>query len=259
MELCALRGVENQMLDAVMKALSQMFSPPFRALLLKAIALALVLVALIGIGVHRLLVWLALLGENWAESVLGATAHAPLAIFAWILSVAAGVGIILGSVFLMPAVTALVGSFFVDDIALEVERQHYPDEPVGTPLPALRAILEGGKTALLAVATYLIAVPTLLIAGLGAIIFFVATSYLLGREYFELAAMRYRSAAAAKMLRKRNQGEVFIAGMFIAAFVSIPIVNLATPLFAMALMVHMHKRTMIGGQPAIDDGGRLLS
>ena len=30
--------------------------------------------------------------------------------------------------------------------------------------------------------------------------------------------------------------------MLIAAFVSIPIVNLATPLFAMALMVHVHKR-----------------
>jgi CysZ protein len=253
------RGWRTTMLDAVIKALSQMFSPPFRALLLKAMGLALVLVVLVGIGVHRLLVWLASLGENWAESVLGATAHAPLAMLAWILSVAAGLGIILGSVFLMPAVTALVGSFFVDDIALAVERHHYPDEPVGTPLPLLRAILEGGKTALLAVVVYLIAVPSLLIAGLGAIIFFIATAYLLGREYFELAAMRYRSAAQAKMLRKRNQGAVFIAGMFIAAFVSIPIVSLATPLFAMALMVHMHKRTMIGGQPTIGDGARLLS
>jgi uncharacterized protein involved in cysteine biosynthesis len=191
--------------------------------------------------------------------VLGATAHSPLVMFAWILSVAAGFGVILGSVFLMPAVTALVGSFFVDDIALEVERRHYPDEPVGTPLAPWRAILEGGKTALLTVVVYLIAVPALLVAGLGAVIFFIATAYLLGREYFELAAMRYRPAGEAKMLRKRNQATVFIAGLFIAAFVSIPIISLATPLFAMALMVHVHKRTMIGGRPAIDDGGRLLS
>jgi len=33
-----------------------------------------------------------------------------------------------------------------------------------------------------------------------------------------------------------------MAGLLIAMFVSIPIVNLATPLFAMAMMVHMHKR-----------------
>jgi len=32
------------------------------------------------------------------------------------------------------------------------------------------------------------------------------------------------------------------AGLLIALFVSIPIVNLATPLFAMAMMVHLHKR-----------------
>ena len=236
------------MLDAVVKALSQMLSPSFRALLLKAIALALLLIVLIGIGVHRLLVWLAALAENWAEDTLGAIAHAPLAILAWIFSLAAGVGIIVGSVFLMPAVIALVGSFFVDDLALEVERRHYPDEPVGTPLPFLPAMLQGTRTALLAVAIYIIALPSLLIAGLGAVIFFIAAAYLLGREYFELAAMRYRSAAHAKMLRKQNQGMVFIAGLVIAAFVSIPIISLATPLFAMALMVHVHKRIMIGGQ-----------
>src|SRR5713101_1686667 len=132
------------MIEAAIKALSQMLSPPFRALLLKAVGLALVLIVLVGIGVHRLLIWLASLGENWAESVLGATAHAPLVMLAWILSVPAGLGIILGSVLLMPAITALVGSFFVDDIALEVERRYYPDEPVGTRLPPLRAILEGG-------------------------------------------------------------------------------------------------------------------
>jgi uncharacterized protein involved in cysteine biosynthesis len=174
--------------------------------------------------------------------VLGGAAHMPLLILAWFLSIAAALGIIAGSIFLMPAVTALVGSFFVDDIALEVERSHYPGDPVGTALPLPRAMLEGVKTALLTVLVYLIAVPFLLFAGAGAVIFFVATAYLLSREYFELAAMRFRPVAEAKRLRKLHQGTVFVAGLLIAAFVSIPIVNLATPLFAMAFMVHMHKR-----------------
>jgi len=242
------------MLDAVIKALLQMFSPPLRTLLLKAMGLALVLVVFTGVAIHRLLAWLAGLGEGWAENVLGAAAHMPLAIVAWILSVTAGLGIIVGSVFLMPAITALVGSFFVDDVALEVERSHYPDEPVGTPLAPWRAVLQGGKTALLAVLVYLIAAPALLVGGIGAVIFFIATAYLLGREYYELAAMRYRSPAQAKALRKANQDTVFIAGMFIAAFVSIPIASLATPLFAMALMVHVHKRTTRAVKQAIDGG-----
>jgi uncharacterized protein involved in cysteine biosynthesis len=45
-----------------------------------------------------------------------------------------------------------------------------------------------------------------------------------------------------------HQGTVFIAGLFIAAFVSIPILNLATPLFGMAFMVHVHKR-LVGTRP----------
>jgi CysZ protein len=237
------------MLDAAIKALSQILSPPFRAVLLKSIGLALVLVVIVGIAVHRLLIWLAGFGETWAENALGPAAHTPLVILAWMLSVAAGLGLLVGSIFLMPAVTALVGGFFVDDIALEVERVHYPGEPVGSPLPFGRAMLEGGKTALFALVVYLLALPSLLIAGLGFIIFFVASAYLLGREYFELAAMRYHPVRLAKMLRKDNQARVFTAGLLIAAFVSIPIVNLATPLFAMALMVHVHKRVTVTGRP----------
>jgi CysZ protein len=230
------------MLDAAVKALAQMLSPPFRSVLWRSVALALVLIVLIGIALQRLLTWLATAGESWAESLLGASAHTPLEILAWILAIAAGLGVIVGSVFLMPAVTALVGSFFVDEIALEVERTHYPGEPVGTALPLPRAVIEGVKTALLTILVYLIAVPFLLFAGFGAVIFFVATAWLLSREYFELAAMRFHPVAEAKRLRKTHQSRVFLAGLFIAAFVSIPIVNLATPLFAMAFMVHVHKR-----------------
>jgi CysZ protein len=230
------------MLDAAAQALSQMFSPPFRAVLLRSIGLALILIIIIGIGLHDLLAWLAGAGEGYAENALGPNAHAPLAVLAFVLTIAASLGIVVGSIFLMPAVTALVASFFVDDIARAVERSRYPGEPEGKPLPLARALIEGVRTALLAVVVYLVALPFLLFAGFGAVIFFFCTAYILGREYFELAAMRYRPVAEARALRKRHQGTVFVAGLFIAAFVSIPIVNLATPLFGMAFMVHMHKR-----------------
>jgi CysZ protein len=159
-----------------------------------------------------------------------------------IIAVAAALGIVVGSVFLMPAVTALVASFFADEIAAEVERSHYPQDPLGTPVPLARAALEGIKTALLAVAVYLVAAPSLLLVGFGAVIFFFATAFLLGREYFELAAMRFHPPADAKRLRRLHSSTVFLAGMFIAGFVSVPVLNLATPLFGVALMVHMHKR-----------------
>jgi uncharacterized protein involved in cysteine biosynthesis len=64
--------------------------------------------------------------------------------------------------------------------------------------------------------------------------------------------MRHLPVAEAKHLRKARSGTVFVAGMFIAAFVSIPIVNLAAPLFAMAFMVHMYKRMKIDPRRLMD-------
>jgi CysZ protein len=139
-------------------------------------------------------------------------------------------------------VTAFVGSFFVDEIAEHVEATYYWADTPGVALPFMRALLEGVKTALLTIVVYVLALPFVFFAGIGLVILFLANAYLLSREYFELAAMRFRPPAEAKALRRAHRGEVFFAGLFIAGFVSIPIVNLATPLFAMALMVHVHKR-----------------
>jgi CysZ protein len=230
------------MLDAAVKALAQMFSPPFRKILLKSAGIALLLIVVAAIGLHRVLVWFAESGQGWVATTFGVTTTTPLWVLSWLLSVAAAVGIIVGSIFLMPAVTGLMASFFADEVAEQVERRHYPGDPPGHALPMVPAALQGIKTALLAVLVYLIAMPSLLLAGFGAVIFFLATAFLLGREYFELAAMRFRAPADAKKLRKANQSTVFLAGMFVAAFVSIPVLNLATPLFGTAFMVHMHKR-----------------
>ncbi len=237
------------MLEDAIKALAQMLSPPLRAVLWKSVGLALALIVVVAIGLDRLIIWLVGQGDASLENTLGPHAHMPATAIAWLLSIAAGLGIVVGSVLLMPAVTAFVASFFADEIAQEVEREHYAADPPGVALPLWLALIEGGKTALLAVVVYVCAVPFLLLAGFGAVIFFLATAWLLGREYFELAAMRFHPPREAKLLRQRNAATVYGGGLLIAAFVSIPVVNLATPLFAMALMVHVHKR--VGGAKLI--------
>ncbi|MCA1401368.1 sulfate transporter family protein [Bradyrhizobium sp. BRP56] len=230
------------MFAAAVKALSQILSPPMRSILWRSIGLALVLITVLAIGLQRLLSWFADTGEVWAEGMLGPSFHSTLHVLSWIVSISAGLGVVLGGIFLMPAITSLVASLFVDDVADHVEREHYPADHPGVALPVTLATIEGVKTALLTILVYLVALPFVLFAGAGFIIFFLATAWLLGREYFELAAMRFRSPDDAKAMRKENAATVFTAGLFIAAFVSIPIVNLATPLFGMAFMVHMYKR-----------------
>lgn len=245
------------MVDAALKALSQMMSPAMRSILWRSIGLALVLIVVLAIGLQRLLSWFATYGEVWLEGLLGPSWHSSLEVLAWIISIAAGLGVVFGSVFLMPAITSLVASFFVDDVADVVEREYYPAERPGTALPFNQAIFEGIKTALLTILVYLVALPLVFLAGAGFLIFFLAAAWLLGREYFELAAMRFRSPEDAKAMRRDNAATVFTAGLFIAAFVSIPVVNLATPIFAMAFMVHMHKR-LSGPRPELIEPARQM-
>jgi CysZ protein len=230
------------MIDAAINALSQMFTQPLRRVLLKAVGLALLLIVIMGIVMQRILAAMAEHGATWAEQSSGFAPHAVWATLAWVLSIMATLGIVTGALFLMPAVTAFVGSFFVDEVAEVVERTHYPAEPAGRALPLFRALYEGIVIALLSLVVYLCALPFVLFAGLGFIILFLANAYLLSREYFELAAMRFRPPAEAKAMRKANAAYVFLAGLVIAVFVSIPVLNLATPIFAMAFMVHIHKQ-----------------
>jgi CysZ protein len=238
------------MIEAAVMALSQILSPPMRSILWRSIGVALVLITVLAVGLQRLLSWFATYGEGWAETMLGPGFHTPLNVLAWVVSIAAGLGVVLGGIFLMPAITSLVASFFVDDVADLVEREHYPAERPGVALPMGLAVSEGVRTALLTILVYLIALPFVIAAGAGFLIFFVATAWLLGKQYFELAAMRFRPPVEARLMRKDNAATVFTAGLIIAAFVSIPIVNLATPLFGMAFMVHMHK-LLSGSRPEL--------
>jgi CysZ protein len=233
------------MIEAAGKAFADLFTQRLRRVLLKSIGLALLLIVLIGIGLHHLLAALAESGATWAEQTTGFAPHAAWSALAFVLSVMAGLGIVTGALFLMPAVTAFVGSFFVDEVADVVERGHYPADAPGKALPFFRALIEGIKIALVALVVYVFALPFIFFAGLGIVILFLANAYLLSREYFELAAMRFRAPGEAKAMRKAHATYVFLSGLVIAVFVSIPLLNLATPIFAMAFMVHVHKKLSV--------------
>ena len=46
----------------------------------------------------------------------------------------------------------------------------------------------------------------------------------------------------AARMRREHRGTVLAAGALMAGVVLVPVVNLLTPLFGVALMVHLHKR-----------------
>ena len=70
-------------------------------------------------------------------------------------------------------------------------------------------------------------------------VFFAANGYILGREYFELVALRRVQPQEAKRLRKENKREILISGLVIALLLTVPVVNLLAPVIGVAVMVHL--------------------
>jgi CysZ protein len=77
--------------------------------------------------------------------------------------------------------------------------------------------------------------------GVGSAVTLVADAWLLGREYFELAALRHMSAGAVDEMRKRHRFAILGAGLLIAMLSLIPGFDLIAPLFGAGLMVHVFK------------------
>ncbi len=224
-------------LEAARAASSHLFSASFRGVLLKSLGLTLLALAAAWFALKQIFEWLAL---PWLEALLpGLPAWAGwLGIVA---AFAAGIGLALALALLIAPVTAIVAGLFLDDVAELVERTDYPDDPPGRALPALASLVLSLKFFCVVVAGNLMALMLLVVPGVNIGVFFLVNGYLIGREFFEFAAMRFRSEVEAKALRRRNSGTVFLAGLVIAAFMAVPLLNLLSPLFACAMMVHLHK------------------
>ncbi len=224
-------------IDAAWKALNRLFTPQFRSVFWKTLGLTLLLLAGLWATIRQIFFAFA---WPWMEQLLpGMPEWAGwLGIVA---AVIAGLGLALALALMIAPVTALVAGLFLDDAAEVVEREDYPADPPGTPLPLGRSMIASLKFLGVVVLGNIVALILLFVPGVNLIAFFVINAYLLGREFFEFAAMRYRSETEAKALRSEYGVTVFLAGLVIAGFMAIPIVNLLTPLFAATMMVHLHK------------------
>jgi CysZ protein len=86
-----------------------------------------------------------------------------------------------------------------------------------------------------------LAVLPMVFFGVGAFVLIAANAYLLGREYFEMVAMRHMPIEEAKALRKENSPTVFIAALLPALMSIVPFVNLLVPLFSTSYFTHLFK------------------
>ena len=214
------------MLNAVLLALRDIPTPPFRAVLLKSIGLTLALLAVVWIGTFAAAEHFATtLPENWRTAVDWLT----------------GLLLFVGLGFLVAPVTALFAGLYADEVAEVVERTRYPEDRPGVSQPLMTGLVQALRFTAFVVLVNIAMLPLLFLPGLNIPVFLVVNAYLLGREYFEQVAMRFRPPEAARALRSAHSGKVMLGGLSIALLLAIPILNILTPLYATALMVHVVK------------------
>jgi CysZ protein len=214
------------MLTALFRALGDLASPEFRSILFKAFGLSVALFFTIFLAVQALFWSLTFTSTPWLESVA---------------EIGASLGLFVAFFFLMAPVIAMFAGLYLDSVAEKVEAQHYAAHPPGKPQPFLKGLVLAIQFGLIVLVVNVLALP-LVFTGLGAIVLVVINAYLLSREYFELAAMRFMAPADAKQLRKDNAVSIFTAGIIPALMALVPILNLTVPLFATSYFVHLFKQ-----------------
>jgi len=229
------------LIQAAFAAVRQVFSAPLRAILWKSLGLTVGILVVVWFGLTQAI--------NWFLSQHHLSVDYPfldtLAVFF------AGAGLFVGLAYVMPAVSILVAGYFLDDAAEIVERTDFPGDPPGVALPLGTAMFYAVRFAGLALLVNLVALILFFVPGVNLVAFFGANAYLLSREYFELAAGRFRPMAEAGAMRRHYGGTTLLAGVLLAGLMVVPVLNLVTPLFGIALMVHVHKglsrRTPVAG------------
>lgn len=210
-----------------MAAAAQIFTPPFRKVLWKTLALTLALLALAWVGLEKLIV-----------ALLALPIAAPYPWVTTVLTIIGGVGLVIGLAFLVTPVSFIVAGLFFDELAEHAEVELDP-AGAGRAMPLGDAVWVAVQFAAVALAVNLVALLLLFVPGVNALAFFGANAYLFGRGYFELAALRHLPAPEVARLRRANELQLFVAGLVMAGMLAIPFVNLLTPLFGTAFMVRI--------------------
>lgn len=223
------------MFASARKAFAMIFNGAFFGVVFRAIFLTLALFFLLLIGLQYGLHYIPPLPVHGLNALI---------------DVLASLLLIVVFVFLGAPVSAFFATLFLDGIARDVEKKYYPADAPSSGAPFWGSLLTGLRlTGWVIVVTLALLPVDISLPGIGSAATIAADGWLLGREFFELVALRHMSKGAADTMRKRHSFAIYGAGVLIALFSAIPVVNFIAPLFGAAFMVHVFKRLQHEDRP----------
>jgi uncharacterized protein involved in cysteine biosynthesis len=213
------------MVIAFFRAVGALSEPPMRRVVALSFALAVLTFALLWLTIAAILYHAAFFDSrllNWLVNLLGGLA-------------------VLGLTWLFfPAAVTLIMSFYLERVAAAVEAVDYPGRGPPRPQPVGEIVSITLRLTLLTLLLNLLVLPVyLLVPGINLFLFLALNGYLFGRGYFEVVALRRLDMGAARRVRSRFAGRIFLGGVVIAGLFALPLVNLVAPVIATAFMLHI--------------------
>lgn len=122
-----------------------------------------------------------------------------------------GAGVVILAVVLAPTISMIVGSMLFDIAAARVEK--VVGLPPGRMVSVGEGLANGLRIAWLPLVLNIATLPLLFIPVVNIVWFVTLNGYLMGREYFSLAAVRRMPFDEARRLRTRHRLSVFFVGL----------------------------------------------
>lgn len=220
-------GSDPGMLSAYLRALGQIGEPRIVGLCIKAAALAVLVFALLWAAVWWTLDHTTVTELGWLDTVVDWLGILATPLLAW---------------FLFPTAFSATLSLFLEAVARAVEQRHYRDLPPAPGLPFWTALLASLRFLVVLLLANLLLLPLLLLPVLFPAAYYLANGYLIGREYFELVALRRLDPPRAAALRRQHGFETLLFGIATAVLLTVPFVNLVVPVVGTMAMVHLIER-----------------
>ena len=213
------------MLIAFLRAVGALAAPPMRRVVALSFGVAVLTFTALWLGVAAALYRTAIFEWqplNWLVDLLG------------------GLGVLVLSWLLFPAVLTVIMGFYLERVAAAVEATDYPERGPPRPQPLGEFVAVTLRLSGLTLLLNLLALPVyLLVPGINVFFFLALNGYLFGRGYFEVVALRRLDAGEARGVRSRFAGRIFLGGVAIAGLFALPLVNLVAPVIATAFMLHI--------------------
>lgn len=219
-----------------LKALEQAFDPAFRRVLIRSVLLTLALLGPFVLGSAAFLGWI--VPDQLTIPFVGTVTFVDTAV--------GGVGLVvllfLSSFLMIPVAAGFIG-LFLEEIADAVEDRWYPGLGDVPRMRLTAAVIESLRFLLLFLLVNALALVIYLMSTvLAPFVFWIANGILIGREYFQLVAMRRLGRAGADRLRRRHRLQIWIAGTLMAVPLTIPVLNLVVPILGVATFTHLFHR-----------------